>query len=194
MKFLKWFLIVVIVLLAALFLIGFLLPSKVHVERSLVMAVPPEKVFAKVNDLRTWSNWSPWNLRDPNMQVSYEGPDSGVGQKSIWKSETQGNGSQEITAIDPNQRIETFLDFGSQGTAVSSWKFSPEGDGTQVVWDMDVELKSPLERYFGLMMESMIGPDYEEGLANLKRLVEGEPVAPTETPETVNPVPTPTSP
>ena len=41
------------------------------------------------------------------------------------------------------------------------------------MWGFDVELsRNPIERYFGLMFDSMIGADYERGLENLKKLVE----------------------
>jgi hypothetical protein len=33
---------------------------------------------------------------------------------------------------------------------------------------------SPINRYFGLMMDGMMGPDLEKGLTNLKDRVEAE--------------------
>ncbi len=175
MKFLKWLVIALVAIIALLFAVSFILPSRVHVERSLSMAASQEKVFAQVSNLRNWPAWSPWNLRDPEMKVQYEGPTEGAGQKSIWQSESQGDGSQLITTSSPNSALETLLDFGSQGTATSFWKFSKEGEGTRVTWGMDVELDSPMQRLFGVVMEGMIGPDYEEGLANLKLIVEAKP-------------------
>lgn len=177
MKFLKWLLIALVVIIAGLYAVSFLLPSKVHIERSIVINAPAEKVYAQVKDLKKWPAWSPWNLRDPEMKVRYEGPESGIGQKSIWESDSQGNGSQLITATTENTAIETLLDFGDQGTATSFWKFGSDGAGTRVVWGMDTQLDSAVERLFGLVMEGMIGPDYEEGLANLKALVEAAPAA-----------------
>ena len=44
-----------------------------------------------------------------------------------------------------------------------------------MTWGMDVELDSPMQRLFGVAMEGMIGPDYEQGLANLKLIVEAKP-------------------
>jgi len=32
--------------------------------------------------------------------------------------------------------------------------------------------RSPLNRWFGLFMDKLVGPDFEAGLANLKRLSE----------------------
>jgi hypothetical protein len=94
MKFLKWLVIALVAIIALLFAVSFILPSRVHVERSLSMAASQEKVFAQVSNLRNWPAWSPWNLRDPEMKVQYEGPTEGAGQKSIWQSESQGDGSQ----------------------------------------------------------------------------------------------------
>ncbi|MGK0184359.1 MAG: hypothetical protein ACI9R3_000125 [Verrucomicrobiales bacterium] len=172
MKFVKWLLIAVMVIVAGLFAVSFLLPSKVHVERSITINAPAEAVYTKVKDLKKWVTWSPWNLRDPKMAIRYEGPESGIGQKSIWESESQGNGSQLITASTENLALEMLLDFGDQGTATAFWKFNTDGTGTRVVWGMDTELASPVQRLFGLVLENMVGPDYEEGLKNLKAQVE----------------------
>ena len=42
-------------------------PGTFRVERSIVIAAPPEAVFVQVNDLHNWNAWSPWAKRDPNM-------------------------------------------------------------------------------------------------------------------------------
>jgi hypothetical protein len=34
---------------------------------------------------------------------------------------------------------------------------------------------NPLARYFGLWMDGMVGPDFEEGLGRLKALAEAQP-------------------
>ena len=177
MKYLKWLVIAVVVIIALLFAVSFVLPSKAHVERSTTIAVSADTVFAHVNDLKKWTTWSPWNLRDPEMKVRYEGPASGAGQKSIWESKSQGNGSQLITASIAGSSVETLLDFGDEGKATSFWRFSGAGDSTRVTWGMDVELDSPVQRLFGVLMEAMIGPDYEEGLANLKAIAEAQSTA-----------------
>lgn len=46
-------------------------------------------------------------------------------------------------------------------------------NGTQVTWrDYGDVGFNPVNRYFAVMMDSMIGPDFEAGLANLKNVVE----------------------
>lgn len=170
---LRGLLVVVLVLIAAVGLAFLLAPAEVRVERSIVINAPAEAIFPKVNNLQAWKSWSPWMQREPDMKSTYEGPEAGEGAKTSWESETQGNGSQTITKSVPNERIETALDFGEMGGATSDWTFEEEGEATKVTWGMDTTpTKNPIGRCFNLMMDKMVGADYETGLASLKAEVE----------------------
>ena len=154
---------------------GFLLPSSVQVERSIVIAAPAEAIFPHVNDLRAFQAWSPWAERDPQMRLEFSGPDRGVGQHVRWESDHDevGSGTQEIVESVPHERVATRLDFGGMGTARAAFVLVPEGDRTKVTWLLDSELGSkPLMRYLGLMLDEWVGADYEAGLSRLKELVE----------------------
>jgi hypothetical protein len=60
----------------------------------------------------------------------------------------------------------------SEGTMT----LAPDGDGVKVTWLDAGDLgMNPLFRWFGLFIEHMIGPDFEKGLANLKRVAEAAP-------------------
>ncbi len=62
------------------------------------------------------------------------------------------------------------------GVAKSALLLAPEGASTRVTWTLDIDMgASPIAHYFGLMMDRMIGKDYETGLNKLKSLVEGMP-------------------
>ena len=153
--------------------VAFVLPQNVHVERSTVIAAAPDDVFDVVNDLTRSKEWGPWYKREPDMQLTFDGPPQGVGAKISWKSETQGEGSQEIVESTPFSLVKTKLDFGDQGTAYATMKLDVVEGGTNVVWSMDTDVgMNPIGRYMGLMFDTWIGKDYEEGLANLKKLVE----------------------
>ena len=56
-------------------LVSLVLPSKVHVERSIVINAPAAKIFNEVNSLQKWAAWDPWQKKDPNVQNNYTGPD-----------------------------------------------------------------------------------------------------------------------
>ena len=153
--------------------VAFVLPQNVHVERSTVIAAAPDQVFAVVNDFTRSKEWGPWYKRDPKMKLTLEGPPAGLGAKMSWKSESEGEGSQEIIESKPFSYVKTKLEFRPQGTAFAAFTLEPAEGGTKVVWSMDTDMgMNPIGRYMGLMFDGWVGKDYEEGLANLKKLIE----------------------
>ncbi len=175
MKLLKRIIVGIIVLVVVLVAVAYVLPRHVSAERDIVIDATPEKIFPLVNDLKAFNEWSPWTKIDPDMKVTYSGPESGVGQKSAWESDhsSVGNGSQVIVASEENKRVETTLDFGNQGTANAVFELAPDGGGTKVTWSFESDLgMNPVSRYFGLMIDDWVGADYEKGLASLKAAVE----------------------
>ena len=178
MKILKVLVLGLIGLVVALAVIGLALPRDVHIERSTVIAAKPATVFTYLNGWKHFNEWSPWAALDPNTQYSYEGPETGVGAKQSWFSEDPnvGNGSQEITAVDTDKAITIKLMLPNMEPSVVTQTLMPEGEGTKVIWAMDADMGfNPLNRWFGLLLEKFIGPDYEKGLANMKPLIEALP-------------------
>jgi hypothetical protein len=114
MRFLRNLLIAIVVVFVAVVAVAYVLPRQVEVERSVVIAAPPEEVFPYLNSLQRGAEWSPWLGLDPDVQLAYEGPEEGVGNTLAWVSEhpNVGSGRQEITVSDPNSRVESSLDFG----------------------------------------------------------------------------------
>lgn len=163
------------IFVGVLILIGLVLPSSVHVERSVAINSPPGAVFAMVNDIRKFNQWSPWARVDPKTQYTFEGPPTGAGARMNWSSENPGvgSGSLEIVGSEPDHQVAFALNFGPQGTATSYYELKPEGAKTLVIWGFDSDFGYDLVgRYFALFMDSLIGSEYEKGLATLKSLVE----------------------
>lgn len=159
-----------------LVLVGFLLPAKSRIERSVTIAAPPADVFVYINDLKRFNEWSPWYDKDPNTEYRFEGPEQGVGAKVYWNSEHTdvGTGSQEIIESEQDRHVRTALDFGPMGKASATFDLQSDGDGSALVWGLDNDFGNNLVgRYFGLMLDGMVGAEYETGLAKLKVLVEG---------------------
>jgi uncharacterized protein YndB with AHSA1/START domain len=153
---------------------GFVLPDKAQINRSAVINAPAEKVYAVVSDLGRAKEWSPWFAIDPAMAVTLEGEGPGVGQKMTWASQHPdvGTGSQQTVALTENREVVTALNFGDMGQATATIRLVPEGTGTKVDWRLDAPLGNIIERWFGLVFDRMIGPDFERGLATLKAVVE----------------------
>ncbi len=161
-------------LLLLLVVASFFLPRHVMVTRATTINVEPAIVFAQVNDLKAQNTWSAWAMRDPAMQVIYSGPASGTGMKAEWESDSEGSGAQTITESVPNTRVVTALDFGMGGLATATFALERAEGGTRLTWTMESDTGfNPLARWFGLFMDSMVGPDFETGLLNLKAKLEG---------------------
>ena len=177
MRILKRIIIGIVVLAAVLVVIAYFLPRNVSVSRSIEIAAPPAAIYPLVSDLRKMNSWSPWAERDPDAEYTFTGPAEGVGQTMNWKSDNPnvGSGSQTITMLEPDSAVQTALDFGPEGTAAASFNLVPDGQTTKVTWGFNTDLGlNPVSRYFGLMFDGWIGPDYEQGLANLKELSESD--------------------
>ena len=156
---------------------GLLLPRNIRVERSVSIARPASLIYATVNSFQLFYKWSPWQNLDPNMRQTTEGARDGVGAKLHWSGNDKvGSGTQLITASIPDRSVASDIDFGKMGVAKSTILLDPQDSSTRVTWTLDVDMgASPIGRYFGLMMDRMIGKDYERGLGKLKALVEGMP-------------------
>ena len=178
MVIIKRILIGIVALLVLFFVVGFLLPKEIRVERSMEIAAPPQAVFGMVNDFRQFNSWQPWALIDPTTRYVYEGPATGAGSRMMWYSDHPEvrDGMQEIIASEPYSRVRTNLDFGAQGTAVADYLIDEVDGGSVLTWTLETNMGgNPIMGYVGLMMDSMVGSAYEQGLANLKEILEKKP-------------------
>lgn len=174
---LKRLLVIVVCVLVVLAVIGLLLPRNTRVSRSITIARPASLVYATVNSFQLFPKWSPWQDLDPNVHQTMEGPRDGVGAKLVWTGNDKvGSGTQVITASTPNESVASDLDFGKMGVAKAALLLAPAGSSTRVTWTLVIDMgASPISHYFGLMMDRMIGKDYETGLNKLKTLIESMP-------------------
>jgi Polyketide cyclase / dehydrase and lipid transport len=170
-----WIVVVILVLLGIVAGAGFLLPGKYRVERSVVISAPPVAIFPTINTLGQWPEWTAWTTqRYPDMKVSFSGPEAGVGARYEWEGKSVGHGELQITASSPDQGITYDLEFGhGKYISVGTIQMARDGNGTKVTWSNEGELDlNPISRYFGLLMDRFMGPDFETGLKNLKAKVE----------------------
>lgn len=177
MKALVKTLIVIAVIIILLLIVSLFLPGKMHVERSVSIKAPVEMVYEQVSVLKNWENWSPWHKMDKNMKFLYSGPASGEKAKYSWDSQNKqlGKGYLEIKECAINQYIIMDMSFTENGTATGKFLFTPDTTGVTVVWSMESDLKNnPVSKYFGLLMDKMVGSDFIKGLNEIKRITEEE--------------------
>jgi uncharacterized protein YndB with AHSA1/START domain len=162
---------VVAILIVVVLLIASTKPSTLHVERSAEITAPPEAIFPLINDFHQWTRWSPYEERDPNLKRTYSGPESGLGSVYEWDGDSNvGQGRMEILESTPSSRILIKLDFirPFEGHNQAQFTLEPVGDKTKVTWTMDgpANFLSKIMSVF-LNFDTMIGTDFENGLAKL---------------------------
>lgn len=172
----KKILIGVAVVLVVLFGLAAMKPSEYTVARSAVMEAPAPKIFNIVNDLHHWGAWSPWAKLDPNAKVTIDGAPSGVGANYAWSGNGKvGEGKMTIVKSEPSTLVQMDLEFVKPmpGMSLVSFAFIPEGTGTRVTWKMSGH-NNIFARVMCLFMDmdKMLGGQFDEGLAALKKLAE----------------------
>jgi uncharacterized protein YndB with AHSA1/START domain len=174
MKIIQWALAIVGAIALAAVVVGLFLPSTFAIRRSIDIAAPADRVYDYIVEPRKWSEWSVWTRRDPNMRVVYSGPPFGMGARWTWESKSEGNGTMEFTRVEPNRRVEYalfFPDFNMRSTG--ELRLEPANGTTRVTWTNEGDVGgNPLKHYLAAAMDRMVGPDFQQGLANLKALAE----------------------
>lgn len=153
-------------------------PDTFRVSRSATITAPPAVIFARVSNLHTMQEWSPFAKIDPAAKMTFTGPDSGKDASFAWVGNAQaGEGSMTCTECEPNELLGYRLDFLKpfKGTNRVEFTFRPNGDQTQVSWTMSGTYNF-VTKAFSVFMdcEKMCGPMFEKGLADLKSQSESE--------------------
>ncbi len=174
MKALKKIFFVILILVALLLIIAIFLPSEAKVERSLLIKASPDVIAAKITNLHSWDEWSPWKDKDSAAEYKYNDT-VGVGGWMDWKGPVVGEGKLTITRVTPDSVIY-FLAFREpfQSESNGSYSFIKTDSGTVVTWTDASALSWPMGRLMGLFMnfDEMMGPDFETGLSRLKKATE----------------------
>jgi hypothetical protein len=159
------------VFVAGVLALAFTKPDEFRVQRSITVNAPQPVVFELVNDYRNWGAWSPWEKKDPAMKRSYSGPSSGKGAFYAWDGNGEvGKGSMLITEATPSQ-VSLNLDFEKPFEGHNKVVFAMESKGltTDVTWSMagPSPLITKVIQVF-CNMDTMIGAEFEKGLAAMK--------------------------
>ncbi len=152
-------------------------PSEMMVSRQIVIAAPAEVIFPYINNSKKANEWMPWKDSDPEVRMTYSGPEEGVGSRSSWDSKGQmGTGEALVVQSVTNQVVKTQLSYTKpfQMSQLAEISLSPVDIGTIVSWSVSGH-KGYFFRLIGVFVncDEMIGGEFEKGLSKLKGLVEG---------------------
>ncbi|GAC1339109.1 MAG: hypothetical protein NVSMB23_07650 [Myxococcales bacterium] len=169
-------LVVAVVLLGGVAMVGWLLPARFRVERSVVVQAQPDKLYPLVANFKTgWAQWSPFGTRaDKDLTVAFTGPDEGVGARESWTGGSTPPGSMEIVRADPRSGVDYLLLMNGGALRIDGrLSFAPDPGGTRVTWVDEGDMgPNPWRHLVGKVLETLIGRGFEQGLAALKARVE----------------------
>ena len=178
----KKLLLVLVVVVVVLVVVVATRADTYHVERSTKVNAPADVVFATVSDFRAFPEWSPWAKRDPAMKTTISSPSSGVGATYAWEGNKEvGKGKMTITESNAPTRVRERLEFLEPFASVADTGMDIKPDGTTaatVTWSMDGR-NNFIGKAFSVFMnmDKMIGKDFDDGLANIKRVAEAKQAA-----------------
>jgi len=154
-------------------------PDTYHVERSATVEAPTATVFSQIDDFSVWKEWSPWEKKDPAMKRTLGATTSGVGATYAWEGNKEvGKGKMTITASNPGEKVAEKLEMLEPFPSTAEIAFTLQQESpttTKVTWAMDGK-HNFVSKAFNIIkpMDGMVGKDFEDGLANLKKVAEAK--------------------
>lgn len=163
------------VLIAVLLIYASTKPDNFHVERSVMIKAPADKIFPLINDLHKWDAWTPYN-KDSAMKKAFSGSESGQGAHYAWEGNKEvGKGEITLVATTPPNKLAFDLHMITpfEGRNKATFTLDAAGDTTKVTWSLDDKHNLMLKTMTIFMnMDNMIGKDFEVGLVRLKGIAE----------------------
>jgi hypothetical protein len=175
MNLLKPLILGAITLVAILAVISISLPRKIHIQRNIIIHAPAEAAFEQISDIRNWPNWLPGQHHGLDKSSVPTNQPGGIGARYSWVSQRCGikPGVVTIVAAEPHKRLVTNLEFEEEDKANSTFTLQETEEGTVLTWHLEKYMGDhPLRKFAGLLLDSTLGEEFEDGLENIKREVE----------------------
>ena len=171
-KWLTWGMVAVIIVA----LLGWLIPSYTSIERAIDINTPAAPIYELLITPQKNIEWHPMVLEDPaSTEITYEGHHRGEGATMVWNSDNSsvGSGRMELTQCVHNKSVRALITQKGK-SPIHTMFILDEFDGyTEVTWHYDTDYgMNPFKHYLALFSEQLIGPTYEDGLRNLKTIME----------------------
>jgi hypothetical protein len=146
------------------------LPRQYRVERSIDIPATPAEIGRLVAELPERMQWVPWTVTDPDATYTFTGNAGALDSTMSWVGKKIGTATLTLVERTPTQ-IVTRLDYVKPMKMTSTDRFElvPGPDGqTTVRWINEGTLRLPFGGVMRLMMDKILGADYEQGLSNLR--------------------------
>lgn len=166
---------VVTALVVVVLLVAAVLPSRYRVSRSANIRADASSLSARLADLSTREQWVPWKEAEPTASFVASGTPRAAGSTFSWSGRKIGAGTVILVRFEEARAVETRVEFRRPMRMVARDRFELQAQPsglTTVTWTNEGDLSWPAGRLFGLVIDRVVGADYERGLATLKRISE----------------------
>lgn len=138
-----------------------------HVEK--VLPYSPDQLFALVGDIARYPDFVPWitSMRTWNAQALGEAKDSVDAEAGVGFAFLKERFSTRVLRDAALRQIDVSLISGPFKRLENRWRFTPEGDGTRIAFDIDFQFKSRL-------LEGLLAANFSHAVGRLIDCFEAE--------------------
>lgn len=160
------------VILILMLLAAFLLPSRVTISKTALIAAPPSRVDSELVDFERWKNWFP-PLQGENVTM-IKLPARAGAINSVSLTDGQGKTLGLDLLLSKKDTILVALTSKSASRVHYQFIISNHNNAqTQITWNVNSDLGwYPWDKIRGIFLDKISGPQYEAALANLKKASE----------------------
>jgi hypothetical protein len=175
-KFLRFIVVLLVVIIIGVLILGLIAPKDFGVERTVAINAPKEVVAEQMLQYKNFKNWSPWQHMDSNMKSEIIGPELTAGTKYSWSgNDDVGSGEMVIKDIKGTElKYQMHFKEPWESEADGYWRVEDAGNGqSKAVWGFTTHSGFPWNGLMMVMgMEKMLAKDFDKGLNNLKAVSE----------------------
>ena len=155
-----------------IFLLAFLLPSKVTVAKSVEVNASHDAVKNEIVNFDKWNKWYP-AFKDENITV-IKNPSTKNIISSVTLKDKEGKTILLKLADTANNKITINVESASSTQVQYEFLLIPKlNNQTQVTWDVNINLGwYPWKRIEGIFFDKFSGSQYESALDDLRKAAE----------------------
>ncbi len=162
MKFIKLFIISVVMLFSLLTAFSSLLPSKVRISRAVDITDAPANVLLKIKNMKEWQSWNEYIKAIKIRSITTDSIHSDILSVSITSS--------DIASVTTSWKQQNKASFPGIFNLVSG------KSQTTVQWYFEFSIRwYPWEKFGSIIYDKELGPQMEKSLQNLKQMLEKAP-------------------
>lgn len=157
--------------------LGYFMPASQSVERSIEIDTYSDEVFPFLNNLESYSQWSPLYAQITDAQIIYGGADNGIGQTMAWQNSegTYPFGSQEIIQSQSGEFVKIKINLsGREATTTHAILPLANGEGVTVLTKSEIPLGGfpYFDRIRSKVRQGWLDSQFDQSLMRLKTISE----------------------